>query len=108
MAFKLSPDPTHEAEFVGNVGDTVHLTVTGKTGNVKYVVGAYNAEPLPNPTFKIVAGIRNLVVVLHNDKENDWTGVHEQEGQKRQQLGRNFRFKSLNPPPAFSIRGVQG
>jgi hypothetical protein len=105
VALFLKKDPTLQAEYVGNIGSKVRLTVKGEKGAAQFVVGAYDDAPLKAPSFTIVAGVKTLVVVISNDQVADWTAVFETDAQTDKMLRKAFKFDPKWPAVGYTIRG---
>ncbi len=108
MACKLSKATNPSADFVGKIGATVNLLVSGSQGNAAIVAGRYAGQNLASPwQFQIKTGVNFLILLVENSTPRDWTKIEEDCGSGNQQTLREYHYDPYTgASQSFEIQGT--
>jgi hypothetical protein len=106
MACNLSKSTDPSADYVGKIGATVQLKVTGTQGSAVIVAGRYAGQDLAAPwQFQVKAGVNFLILLVENSVPRDWTTIQEDCGSGAQQTLREYRYDPYGASQSFEILG---
>jgi hypothetical protein len=106
MQCKLAVVVPPPADFQGQIGAEVQLTVSGTKGTAVIVSANYAGKDLSDPwKFTIEAGVQPLGIIIENDVNRDLTHLQEVCDAGKSELFAFF-YRASSPLHLFQVQGI--